>query len=77
MCSITRRGLESHGPRRRPAAWLPSAAGWIDPDVSLADNHGFSRKELRDIERIVRDNLEMLRDEWDAFCTGDSDAQDH
>ncbi len=43
---------------------------WLDPDVALVENHGFSRKELRDIERIVRDHLEVLRNEWDAFCSG-------
>ncbi len=47
-----------------------SAKFWIDPDVSLAENHGYSRKELRDIERITRENLEKLRDEWDTFCSG-------
>lgn len=45
-----------------------SAKFWLDPDVSLATNHGFSRKELRDIERITRDNLEELKHAWDAFC---------
>ncbi len=45
-----------------------SAKFWLDPDVSLEENFGFSRKELRDIERIIRDNLEKLRNEWDAFC---------
>ena len=45
-----------------------SAKFWLDPDVSLVENRGFSRKELRDIERIVRDNLEILRHEWDSFC---------
>ena len=48
---------------------------WLDPNVSLAENFGFSRKELRDIERIVRDNLEILRNEWDAFCH--PDPRDH
>jgi hypothetical protein len=47
-----------------------SAKFWLDPDVSLANNHGYSRKELRDIERIARENLERLRNEWDAFCSG-------
>ena len=47
-----------------------SAKYWLDPDVSLADNHGYSRRELRDIERIARESLERLRDEWDAFCSG-------
>ncbi len=47
-----------------------SAKFWLDPSVALEENHGFNRKELRDIERILRDNLEVLRDEWDAFCAG-------
>jgi hypothetical protein len=45
-----------------------SAKFWFDPYVALADNHGFSRAELRQIERIVHEHLERLRDEWDAFC---------
>ncbi len=45
-----------------------SAKFWLDPDVVLAANHGYDRKELRDIERIVRANLRVLRDEWDSFC---------
>ena len=45
-----------------------SAKFWLDPDVSLAQNHGFNRKELRDIEHIIRENLETLRHEWDSFC---------
>jgi hypothetical protein len=45
-----------------------SAKFWLDPDVALAANYGFNRKELRDIERIMRENLELLRNEWDAFC---------
>jgi len=49
-----------------------SAKFWLDPDVSLAENYGYSRKELRDIERITRENLERLRNEWDAFCSGHS-----
>lgn len=52
-----------------------SAKFWLDPDVSLAANYGYRRKELRDIERIMRDNLERLRNEWDAFC--DTSADPH
>jgi hypothetical protein len=47
-----------------------SAKFWLDPDVLLVENHGYGRKELRDIERIIRDNMEMWRCEWDAFCSG-------
>ena len=45
-----------------------SAKFWLDPDVALAANFGFNRKELRDIERIMHENLELLRNEWDTFC---------
>ena len=50
-----------------------SAKLWLDPDVRVADNHGYSRRELREIERITREHLEQLRDEWDRFCI-DSDS---
>jgi len=48
-----------------------SAKFWLDPDVLLAENYGYNRKDLRDIEQIARENLERLRDEWNAFCDGD------
>lgn len=41
---------------------------WLDPDVLIADNHGYSRRELREIERIAREHLEELRYAWDTFC---------
>ena len=47
-----------------------SAKFWLDPVASLAENHGYSRHDLRDIERITKDNLERLRNEWNAFCSG-------
>jgi hypothetical protein len=47
-----------------------SAKFWLDPDVTLAENYGYNRRELRDIERIARANLERLRHEWDTFCGG-------
>ena len=34
-----------------------SAKFWLDPDVALEENHGYSRKELRDLERILRENF--------------------
>jgi len=34
-----------------------SAKFWLDPDVALVENHGYRRKDLRDIERILRENL--------------------
>ncbi len=49
-----------------------SAKLWLDPIVSLVESHGYSRKELRDIERIATENLEILRNEWDNFCGGNT-----
>ena len=49
-----------------------SAKNWLDPVVSLAENHGYNRKELREIERIATENLDTLRNEWDAFCSGNA-----
>ena len=49
-----------------------SAKFWLDPDVSLAENYGYNRQELREIEGIARENLEKLRIEWDDFCGGNA-----
>ena len=51
---------------------IMSAKIWLDPVVSLADNHGYGRRELREIERTATENLEKLRNEWNAFCSGDT-----
>jgi len=45
-----------------------SARFWLEPDALLAANYGFKPSELRIIERVIRQNLEQLRHEWDAFC---------
>jgi len=47
-----------------------SAKFWLDPVVSLAENHGYNRKELRELEQIAQENLETLKNEWDTFCRG-------
>jgi hypothetical protein len=47
-----------------------SAKLWLDADVRIADARGYNRRELREIERIAREHLEQLRDEWDRFCVG-------
>ena len=52
-----------------------SAKVWLDPDVRVAENHGFARKELRSIERMTQENLENLRNEWDTFCPDNPDIR--
>lgn len=41
---------------------------WLEPDILLEDGGGFSRKELREVERIVRERKEQLIGEWNEFC---------
>lgn len=41
---------------------------WIEPGVALADGGGFSRSELRGIERIVLEHREELINGWDKSC---------
>jgi hypothetical protein len=51
-----------------------SAKLWLAPDVSLQENYGYTRRELRELEGITREHLETLRHEWDAFCGDDPGA---
>ena len=37
---------------------------WVDPAVQLAENYGFDAAELREIERIVRDNVQQIARAW-------------
>ena len=45
-----------------------SAKVWLDPDVRVEENLGYNRHELRVIERLAHENLEVLRNEWDKLC---------
>ena len=51
-----------------------SAKFWLDPVVTLAANYGYNRAELRRIERLLVEHLSVLRERWDAFCSGDTGA---
>jgi hypothetical protein len=51
-----------------------SAKFWVDPNIQLADNHGYKRHGLRRIERLLRDYLQLLRETWDEFCNPDNNA---
>jgi hypothetical protein len=53
---------------------MPTALLWLDPDVRIAENLGYTRRELREIERIARENVLGLRSEWDKFCGNDTDT---
>ena len=56
---------------RHTHVWRDNADGkfWLDP-IKLESNNGFSRKDLREIERIIVTNLNLLREKWDEHCAG-------
>ena len=40
---------------------------WIGEKVMLADNIGFSAKELREIESIIISNTNLIKEVWNGF----------
>lgn len=39
---------------------------WLSP-VRLAKSHGFAASELREIEKLVTDNEQLLLERWNEF----------
>ena len=37
---------------------------WLEPSVSLAQNYGLSQKELRDIQKIIEERKDEIKDSW-------------
>jgi hypothetical protein len=60
----------SHEPNEAPHVHVDrderSAKVWIDP-VVVARNVGFSARELRRIEALIRENQEHLLEAWHAY----------
>jgi Domain of unknown function (DUF4160) len=42
---------------------------WLDP-VAMAKNRGLAPHALREIERIIYENLEFLREKYNEFHSG-------
>lgn len=40
---------------------------WLEPNVELHENIGFSLKELNEIEKLLRMNMELLSSQLDLF----------
>jgi len=40
---------------------------WIEP-VELAQNHGFSARELNQIRTVIQTNLEKIQEAWREHC---------
>jgi hypothetical protein len=43
-----------------------SAKIWLEPSVEIAENKGFSRKELKQIIKIVKENEEDFKTKYRA-----------
>lgn len=40
---------------------------WVGERISLADNIGFSAKELREIESLAAKNADAIKEAWNGF----------
>jgi hypothetical protein len=38
---------------------------WLDP-IDLAKSVGYKVSELREIQEIIRENIQLLKEKWDA-----------
>ena len=40
---------------------------WLDPVIRLARNYGYSRQQLREIERMIEAHRDELKDAWEQY----------
>lgn len=46
---------------------------WLEPDIEVATNYGFSEKEIKYIIQIIADNEQSIKDRWiNHFCGSDA-----
>ncbi|WP_413083748.1 DUF4160 domain-containing protein [Treponema sp.] len=43
---------------------------WISDIVSVADNIGFSAKEISELLAIAEDNMDIIKEAWNEFFKG-------
>jgi Domain of unknown function (DUF4160) len=60
----------SHEPNEPPHVHVDhhdrSAKFWLDP-LCLARNYGYTPRELLRVERLIRENRELLLEAWHGF----------
>ena len=60
----------SHEPNEPPHVHVDrddkSAKYWLQP-VAFARNYGFSSRELNKVESLVKENRQLLLEEWHGF----------
>lgn len=37
---------------------------WLEPEIELAKNHRFTRKQLKEIESLIEDHYDELGNAW-------------
>ena len=40
---------------------------WVEPDVSLAESYRMKSSELRELQKVVRDNRDLIVETWNEF----------
>ncbi len=43
---------------------------WIQPEIELANNHGFSKAEVTEIKKLVTSNIDIIKIQLKAFHAG-------
>ena len=38
---------------------------WLEPDIELAHNYRYSRKQLKDIEKLIEEHRDELNSAWE------------
>lgn len=52
-----------------------TAKFWLDPDISLEYSYEMSPSELKEIEGIVKERREILKEAWNAYFGRSSGGQ--
>ncbi|MBV1884158.1 MAG: DUF4160 domain-containing protein [Pseudomonadales bacterium] len=37
---------------------------WLEPDIELSKNYHYTRKQLKDVEKLIEDHLDELTGAW-------------
>jgi len=43
---------------------------WIEPEISLAENHGLTTRQLSMVRRLIREREDDIRRAWQAHFGG-------
>lgn len=43
---------------------------WLQPEIELAYNHGFSRAEINEIKKLISSNIDLVKVQLRSFYAG-------